>query len=544
MPDLNLAFDLFQQVALVAISAIGVLLGWWVVGSGSPRQLKMWFVAMDFFMILWVNFAYFGLNSGSNSGAAILLRANYGAVALFLSSFFNFYTVSFLKRGKFAKILGIIILSISVFLFITSVSSELIVQNAIVREGRNEIVFGRLGFVFNIFAAQVALIVVAYSFEAYIKSGFEMRRKLKFLVAGVSIFIVANLIFNVGFQVFFQSVRYSIFGDFSAIFLLGFTAYAAIQHKLFDVKVAAAEALTAFLMALLFAKVFSSQNSAERIIDILVFLLASLFGLLLVRSVNREVAQREQLEDLTDKLKHMDDVKNEFISVAAHELRAPLTAIKGYLSMVIDGDAGSISTQTKEFLQDSLLSNERMIRLVNNMLDVGRIEEGRIIYQEGHVKISELAKLAHAEFKLEAERKDLTFELVIAKDIKDKVYVDKDRLHEVIVNFLSNALKYTEEGKVTLSLRNPDVKTVRLEVIDTGPGVSDQEKKKLFNKFYRVSSEVGKTIGSGLGLYISKLLIQKFGGSIGVESKAGEGSNFWFELPVRDDGPSDRKAVV
>lgn len=372
----------------------------------------------------------------------------------------------------------------------------------------------------------------------------KLRAQFILLLLGALFMFALILCFNFVLVTFFENTD---FIPFSALYMLPFVAfsfYAISKHQILNAKVVGAEILTFIVLIINFVDVIFADNLFQVMQRSIVFILLLILGILLIRSVAQEVEQKKRLEELYERLKRLDDTKNEFISVAAHELRAPLTAIKGYLSMVIDGDAGSISTQTKEFLQDSLLSNERMIRLVNNMLDVGRIEEGRIIYQEGHVKISELAKLAHAEFKLEAERKDLTFELVIAKDIKDKVYVDKDRLHEVIVNFLSNALKYTEEGKVTLNLRNPDVKTVRLEVIDTGPGVSDQEKKKLFNKFYRVSSEVGKTIGSGLGLYISKLLIQKFGGSIGVESKAGEGSNFWFELPVRDDGPSDRKAVV
>ncbi len=131
-----------------------------------------------------------------------------------------------------------------------------------------------------------------------------------------------------------------------------------------------------------------------------------------------------------------------------------------------------------------------------------------------------------------AERKNLEFRLEVQSDLRDRVRVDRDRLHEVVINFLSNATKYTEEGGITIKLFNKGSKIVRLEVIDTGMGISKEEQKKLFSKFYRVKSKVGKTIGSGLGLYISKLLIEKFKGNIGVESEPGKGSSFWFELPV------------
>ena len=116
--------------------------------------------------------------------------------------------------------------------------------------------------------------------------------------------------------------------------------------------------------------------------------------------------------------------------------------------------------------------------------------------------------------------------------------MDKDRLHEVVVNFLSNALKYTDAGSVVVKMTNPSLDKVKVEVIDTGRGITSKEQKKLFRKFYRVKSNIGKTIGSGLGLYISKLLIEKFGGEIGVVSQAGKGSNFWFVLPRRENDDS------
>lgn len=238
------------------------------------------------------------------------------------------------------------------------------------------------------------------------------------------------------------------------------------------------------------------------------------------------------LREANEQLKLADDKKNEFINMAAHELRAPLTAIKGFLSMVISGDTGDITTQTKEFLEDSASSTDRMIRLVNNMLNVSRIEEGRLVYNPEAFKLRDAAHAVYLEFQIEAERKQLSFTVDVEENVTDMVFVDQDKLHEVIVNFISNAIKYTEKGSIVLKIRNPQVGIVRLEVIDTGTGISKEEQTRLFQKFYRVEAKVGKTIGTGLGLYISKLLIEKFGGKIGVISGENTGSTFWFELPV------------
>lgn len=268
-------------------------------------------------------------------------------------------------------------------------------------------------------------------------------------------------------------------------------------------------------------------------IDLGIFLFTLIFGVLVVQSVDKETKQRDELSKLAFELRALDAKKDEFVNMAAHELRAPLTAIKGFLSMVIAGDAGEVTDKTKEFLEDSAVSTQRMIRLVNNMLNVSRIEEGRIIYSMDNFRLSHAVEQILSEFKIEAQQKGLKLEMHVSTHVMDSVFVDKDRIDEVVINFLSNAIKYTESGLVEIKIVNPTPHVVRLEVVDTGPGVSELEQKKLFQKFYRVEAKVGKTIGTGLGLYISKLLIRKFGGEIGVISKENNGSTFWFELPVK-----------
>lgn len=251
---------------------------------------------------------------------------------------------------------------------------------------------------------------------------------------------------------------------------------------------------------------------------------------------------KAQLKDTKDKLKktektlkELEEHKDEFISMAAHELRAPMTAIKGFISMVIEGGAGDIPEKARGFLSDASAITERVIRLVNNMVNVSRIEEGRMVYQMESVRLSRLIQMAFNQFKVEAQRKGLDLILDIPREVKDEVVADPDRILDVLGNLVSNAVKYTNHGSVVVKTIQPDNLKVRLEVVDTGPGISEKEKSKLFKKFYRVESHVGKTIGTGLGLYISKLLIKQFNGQMGVESEVGKGSTFWFELPLRKD---------
>ncbi len=241
----------------------------------------------------------------------------------------------------------------------------------------------------------------------------------------------------------------------------------------------------------------------------------------------------ERLQQANDKLKDIDKRKDEFISVAAHDLRAPLTAVKGYLSMIMEGDAGKLPKKAEEFIQGALEGTEREIRLVNNMLNVSRIEENRLVFEMGTINLAGVVKEGFNEFITVAKDKLLEYSLEIEKGIQDSVHVDRDRIHEVVANLISNSIKYTDVGSVTVRLSNHRAGYILFSITDTGRGMADDERDKLFTKFYRAQSSAGTTLGTGLGLYITKLLVEKFGGTIGIESEFGKGSNFWFELPIK-----------
>jgi signal transduction histidine kinase len=240
----------------------------------------------------------------------------------------------------------------------------------------------------------------------------------------------------------------------------------------------------------------------------------------------------EKLKNANRRLKELDKLKDEFISMAAHELRTPMSAVKGYISMILEGDAGDISKKAREFLGDANAVTDRLVRLVNNMLNVSRIEAGRLVYQMEEVELAKVAQEIFYSFRFEADRKGINLFIDIPDGTKDEVLADPERIREVVGNFVSNAVKFTEEGSVAINLSNSRPDYVRLEVSDTGPGITEEEQKRLFKKFYRVQSTAGKTIGTGLGLYITKLYVEKFKGKIGLESEFGKGSTFWVELPL------------
>lgn len=295
--------------------------------------------------------------------------------------------------------------------------------------------------------------------------------------------------------------------------------------------------LTTFLIIATFLEIFFYSFFGGLTFRIIVFVALIALSILVFDMLMAEEKRKRELSQLNKKLTDTDKQKDEFISMAAHELRTPLSAIKGYLSMIIEGDTGDIPEKTRGFLADANSINERLIRLVNNMLNVSRIEEGRMVYQSEDESLSRVTRAVFVQFRAEAERKGLKYSLEIDPDIKDEIRVDPDRIYEVIGNLISNAVKYTNRGSILVKLSQPSKAKVRFEVTDTGPGITREEQNKLFKKFYRAESSVGKTIGTGLGLYISKLLVEKFGGRIGLASEVGKGSKFWFDLPLAEKLP-------
>lgn len=250
------------------------------------------------------------------------------------------------------------------------------------------------------------------------------------------------------------------------------------------------------------------------------------------KSAKRLEGLTRDLKTSNVKLKELSDLKDEFVSVASHELRAPMTTIKGYIAMILEGDAGNIPPKVKEFLGESYESTERMIRLINNMLNVSRIESGRLIMSLKDIQIEKAIEDVVKDFGLEAKEHGLKLEYQRPKKKLPKVRVDPDRIREVVANLVGNAINFTAHGHVFVK-NNLEDGMVITEVEDTGVGISPENQKKLFKKFGQIDGAPFKK-GSGLGLYICRMLITEFGGEIWLKSKAGKGTTFFFSLPAID----------
>jgi len=241
------------------------------------------------------------------------------------------------------------------------------------------------------------------------------------------------------------------------------------------------------------------------------------------------------LHDITRE-KYIEQLKTEFVSLAAHQLRTPLSGIKWSLKMMLDGDLGPLFEEQKDFLKKALMANERLIRLVNDLLDVTRIEEGRYLYKLEEKDIVKIVEDVFNSYLELAKEKSIDFELEKLKDSFPLVKVDEEKIKLAIQNLIENALIYTlPKGKVTVTI---DLQNGNFffKVKDTGIGIPKQVQDRIFTKFFRAPNAAKiDTEGSGLGLFITKNIIESHGGKIWFESEEGKGTTFYFTIPVKKE---------
>lgn len=233
------------------------------------------------------------------------------------------------------------------------------------------------------------------------------------------------------------------------------------------------------------------------------------------------------------KLKEVDEMKDEFISMASHELRTPVTGIRGYVSLVLDGTYGPISDKVKDSLKMVSDASARLATLVEDLLNVSRIEQGRIQMERKLIDIRPVVDSVVSELKIQADQKSLALSTKTAEGDFPSTNLDSDRLKQILINLIGNAIKYTVQGSVEVMVEyKKEDKQVVIKIKDTGIGMSAKARERLFEKFYRVQDEKTKNIsGTGLGLWITKQLIELQDGKIAVDSIENVGTQVSVMFP-------------
>ncbi len=242
----------------------------------------------------------------------------------------------------------------------------------------------------------------------------------------------------------------------------------------------------------------------------------------------------KNLQDANEKLKSLDKLKTEFLSLASHQLRSPLTAIKGYTSMLMTGDFGAINDKQKEAIGRVFESSDHLAKVVEDLLNVSKIEMGGMQYVMSPFDFEKAARDLANDLSITAQKKGLKLTFETDGKAPYTVNGDMEKIRQVILNLLDNSIKYTKEGSITVKLsKDENVKNLLLAITDTGMGMTPEIKETLFQKFARGDGMKVNTSGSGLGLYLAKQIVEGHKGHVWVESDGpGKGATFFVDLGV------------
>jgi len=404
---------------------------------------------------------------------------------------------------------------------------------------------GVIGSVWNlVFVLEIAIIVLIpyFGYIAYTKSSnSDLKKQITIFTIGMTIFL-ATFFTSSFFGEFTGFYEFNLWGPLGMLVFLGMLFYLIIKFKTFNSKLIGSNVLIFSLWCLTGSLLFIQDISTSHAVTAVTLIISIILGIFMIESVRREVRQRERIESLAkdlssanDRLLELDRQKSEFVSLATHQLRAPLTAMKGYSSLILEGEMGVIEPETKQAVSRIYDSANTLTNIVNDYLNISRIELGTMKYTFDKLDFKKLIEDVIGELKPNIEKKGLKFSFNCDPSQRYTVHADPDKLKQVIANLIDNSLKYTPSGAIELSLIRKNVeKKVLFSVKDTGVGIAPEVMSKLFSKFVRSDNANKQNIyGTGLGLYVARQMITAHKGRVWAESLGdGKGSTFFVELDL------------
>jgi signal transduction histidine kinase len=406
---------------------------------------------------------------------------------------------------------------------------------------------GQLFVFFKIIFGVIAMAWILFLLiRKYLVANPEFRRQILLMGVGIESFLftfftinfLAGYLTEIGIL---QDSRIEMFGLFGMAIFMAFISYMIVTFNVFNIKLIAAQALIVGLTILIGSELFFTESQTNFILICITLILTLFGGYLLVRSVKREIEQRQQIEKLAKnleranaKLKVLDKMKSEFVSIASHQLRSPLTSIRGYASMLLEGSYGKLPAKVGEAIEHINDASRFMASSVEDYLNVSRIQAGNMKYEYSDFNLKDIAERVADDTRQSAIHKGLllTFKSDVSK--KGIVHADVGKTRQIIDNLVNNSLKYTPQGSIQVFVHDdPRKKKIFVDVIDTGIGMAPLTIESLFEKFERAhnANEVNVT-GTGLGLYIARKMARDMGGDVTAHSAGeGKGSTFTLEMP-------------
>jgi len=449
-----------------------------------------------------------------------------------------------------------ILLNILTFLLVgTTIFTTSIISGVATTNDGNVVFFGQLYPLYGIILVFYFIWAYHNFFRRYrIVDNDDERIQLKYIIVGTLISVATGLYFDILAPFLFRDFQDYWIGPAFIVFFVGITTFAISKYRLFSIRVIATQLFVFALWIFQFIRLFTSVDLQDKVINGVVLLATIVIGVLVIRSVIQEVATRERIQALAgelgkandelgkandelgkanERLKELDKQKSEFVSIASHQLRAPLTAMKGYSSMLLEGSFGALTDKAHEAIDRIFQSSQRLVIIIEDFLNISRIEQGRMQYEFSSVDLEGLVQGIIKELGVPIKNAGLTLEYKREEKGPFIITADSGKMHQVVGNLIDNAIKYTPTGGITITIhKDESTRKITLKIKDTGVGIAPEVMPRLFEKFSRADDTDKANIqGTGLGLFVAKEIMKAHHGRVWAESEGkGLGSTFFLEF--------------
>jgi signal transduction histidine kinase len=395
-----------------------------------------------------------------------------------------------------------------------------------------------------VYSAEILIafwILVFASLEIRKPKNKKRRTELVLATGGILAFLLSFSFGNIlgSFETNWEHGQYGLFG--MPIFV-GFLTFLMVKYHTFKAQLLATEALIVGLGVLITSLLFVRKLENVQVIAMITLVITVFLGMLLIRSVRKEIEQREQIQKLAGnlekanvRLQALDKQKSEFVSIASHQLRSPLTAIRGYASLLLEGSFGTIPQKAQEPLERIDESSKLMALAIEDYLNVSRIESGNMKYSLSDFNLPNEVEHVTDDLRADALKKGLVLYFKKSLHNQGVVHADIGKTVQIIHNLINNAIKYTPTGTITVLLRDDmSKKKIFVDIIDTGIGMNQETLHTIFQKFERAkNANTVNTSGTGLGLFVADKMAEAMGGDISAHSEGDDkGSRFTLEMPL------------
>lgn len=521
-----------DTVVLVLTVCANSLLALVVYRNNPKSATNTIFALLTLFTILWLGMTYIARVPEFISFSIVAHRLGIAFAAVMSTLFFLFAHTMPSDRIQLSRPIYFLILALTVVMVIFNISPYAFTGIEITNGIRSpQAGFGLIPFA--VLSTLFSVLTIYCLIRKYRRSSGDVRQQFGLVLLGIVIMlalIIATVLVPI---IAFDSIRFLYLTPIYTLVFLGVTAYAITRYKLFHVKILLARVLTIMIVLVLFARLFGGETLGGQIIDLIVLVVVAVFGYFLVRSVRREVEGREQIEKLNKELMATNGRQEKLIHFIGHEVKGFLTKAEATFSLLVDGDLGKLSASARPFVKRAIDDVRLGVRSVSEILLSANLKKGTVEFTMEPFDLKGLVEASVEYARSNAEEHNLELSLEVAPG-EYQMKGDKSEIGDhVLRNLLNNAVNYTPQGSIAVSLKREGDSFV-VVVRDTGIGITDEDKRHLFTEGGHGKESIKINVHStGYGLYIAKQAVDAHKGSITAESEGkGKGSTFTVVLPV------------